>query len=106
MEGLTVEELEALSGLPYDTILQGVSIGLYDHGWLLSREPLRFHERTVAMLQRTMPLLDRVAARKMTMARFHSILWTLAQAGPARLAEYLAPPSNAAAQAVLVGRAK
>jgi len=103
--GLTVEELEALAGISFDTILHGVKIGLYDDGWLISRNPLRFHERTVALIQRTLPLLDQVAAGKMTMERFHAILWTVAQGGPARLVEYLAPPSNRAVQAMLAGRA-
>ena len=103
-EGLTIEELEALAGIPYDIILRGVEIGLYDDGWLLSREPLRFHERTPTMIQRTLPLLDKVADRKMTMDRFHAVLWTIARGGPSRLAEFLAPPRNEAMQQMLAGR--
>ena len=103
-EGLTIDELEALAGIPNDTIVRGIEIGLYDHGWLLSREPLRFHERTPTMIQRTLPLLDKVAARKMTMERFHAILWTIARGGPSRLAEFLAPPRNETMQEMLSGR--
>jgi hypothetical protein len=40
----------------------------------------------------------------MTMDRFQAILWTIAEAGPDRLVEYLAPPSNHTMQATLAGR--
>ena len=103
MTDLTVDELEAMAGIPADVIHQGIAIGLYD-GWITSPEPLRFHPKTAILIARTRPLLDRVERGELTMQRFHDVLWTLAQAGPDRLVEYLAPPSNHAVRAILAGR--
>jgi hypothetical protein len=103
MAGLTIEELEALGGIPADVIERGIEIGLYENGWLLEREPPRFHERTVAMVARTMPLLGEVRAGRISMGRFQEVLWTLAQAGPDRLVEYLSPPDNRTVERVLTG---
>jgi hypothetical protein len=103
MTDLTVDELEAMAGIPSDVIHQGIAIGLYD-GWITSRDPLRFHPKTAILVARTRPLLDRVARGELTMERFHRVLWTVAQAGPDRLVEYLAPPSNGSVQTQLAGR--
>ena len=104
MTDLTVEELEAMAGIPADVIHQGIAIGLYDGGWITSREPLRFHPKTAILIARTRPLLDRVERGELTMQRFHDVLWTVAQAGPSRLVDYLSPPSNLSVQAQLAGR--
>jgi hypothetical protein len=104
MSDLTIDELEAMAGIPSDVIYQGLAIGLYDGGWITNREPLRFHPKTAILIARTRPLLDRVERGELTMLRFHNLLWTVAQAGPDRLVEYLAPPSNHAVQAMLAGR--
>jgi hypothetical protein len=91
---LTIEELELQSGIPCDVIEQGVAVGLYDNGWMIQRDPEpRFHDKTVLLLTRTAPLLERVRAGEMLMSEFQSILWTIAQAGPDRLFEYLRPPA-------------
>ena len=103
MTNLTIDELEAMAGIPADLIHQGIAIGLYD-GWITSREPLRFHPKTAILIARTRPLLDRVERGELTMQRFHDVLWTVAQAGPDRLVEYLSPPSNRAVQAMLAVR--
>lgn len=105
MKELTVDELEALAGIPADVILQGVAIGLYG-GWLTSSDPLRFHPKTAIMIARTRPLLDRVRRGELTMDKFQEVLWTVARAGPDRLIEYLAPPSNRAVHAALAGRTR
>jgi hypothetical protein len=89
MHMLTITELEALGGVPEDTIRQAIDNGLFDTGWLLQREPPLFHEKTAILLARTLPLLERVRAGDMTMQKFHQILWSLAYAGPERLVEYL-----------------
>ena len=102
---LSIEELEALAGIPADSIRQGLETGLYD-GWLTSAEPPRFHPKTAILIARTRPLLDRVGRGELTMQRFHEVLWTIAQAGPDRLIEYLAPPSNRTVQAALAGRSR
>jgi hypothetical protein len=86
---LTIDELEALGGVPADVLEQAMQNGLFDAGWLLRRDPPIFHEKTAILLSRTLPLLDRVRAGEMTMERFHQILWSLAHAGPERLVEYL-----------------
>jgi len=104
MNDLTIDELEAMAGISADMIHQGIAIGLYDGGWITSRDPLRFHPKTAILIARTRPLLDRVERGELPMERFHNLLWTVAQAGPDRLVEYLAPPSNRAVQAMLAGR--
>jgi hypothetical protein len=104
MSDLTIDELEAMAGIPSDVIYQGIAIGLYNDGWITSREPLRFHPKTAILIARTCPLLDRVERGELTLQKFHDVLWTVAQAGPDRLVEYLAPPSNRAVQAMLAGR--
>src|SRR5215831_7210325 len=104
MNDLTIDELEAMAGIPADMIHQGIAIGLYDGGWITSRKPLLFHPKTAILIARTRPLLDRVERGELTMERFHNLLWTVAQAGPDRLVEYLAPPSNRAVQAMLAGQ--
>jgi transcriptional regulator with XRE-family HTH domain len=103
-DGLTVDELAALAGVPADTVDQCVAIGLFDDGWLLSRDPPRFHAWTPSLLTRTRQLLDQVENGKMTMEYFHRVLWTVARGGPDRLVEYLSPPSNRTVQAMLAGR--
>jgi hypothetical protein len=91
---LTLEELEAMSGIPADTLHRSLNNGLFDNGWIVARDPLRFHHRTVPFLVRTYMLLQRVEAGAMSMELFHDVLWTIARGGPDRLAEFLAPPER------------